>query len=368
MRIGIDARELQGRPTGVGRYLRNLIGSWLRSTSDTLVAYFNGPGPLDPILDHPRLERRPLGTTAIRGILWQERRLPVAVGRDQLDVFFAPAYVCPLSLDVPRVTTVHDMSFFPIPDDFPLGDAVRRRFLVARSLRASRHVIAVSDFTRREILGHFPEGAGRVTWVPHGADDDIPAAPDRKTARSRLEVRGPFLVSVGSILNRRRLPILLRAIGLLRNRHRQIMLDVVGENRTHPRLDLPALVSSLGLDAHVRLSGFVSDERLAERYGAADTAVYLSEYEGFGLPVAEAMARGVPVVTSDRPATGEIFGGAALLADPRDAVAVARAIDRVLTEPGRAADLVARGRALVNGLTWAKAAAATRDVLAAAAR
>jgi glycosyltransferase involved in cell wall biosynthesis len=368
VRIGIDARELQGRPTGVGRYLRNLMASWLRSNDDTLVAYFNGPAPLDPILDHARIERRPLGSVPTRGIVWQERRLPEAARRDRLDVFFAPAYSCPLSLDVPRVTTVHDMSFFAIPDDFSWADASRRRLLVARSLGASRHVVAVSDFTRREILALFPEAAGRVTAVPHGADDDIPVAIDRESARRALSIDGPYVVSVGSILNRRRLPTLLRAMGLLRRRHPGIVLEVVGENRTHPRADFTALVSSQDLEAHVRLSGFVSDARLAQRYAAADAAVYLSEYEGFGLPVAEAMARGVPVVTSDRPATGEIFAGAALLADPSDAFAVADALHRVLAEPDRAADLVARGRALVQGLTWAKAAAATRDVLAGAAR
>jgi glycosyltransferase involved in cell wall biosynthesis len=368
VRIGIDARELQGQPTGVGRYLRNLMASWLRSNDDVLIAYFNGLAPLDPILDHGRVERRPLGSVPIQGLVWQERRLPEAARRDRLDVFFAPAYSCPLSLELPRVTAIHDMSFFSMPDDFSLADAARRRLLVGQSIGASRHIITISDFTRREILGLFPGATGRVSVVPPGADDDIPAAVDRDSARRALSVEGPYLVSVGSILNRRRLPILVRAMGLLRRRHPRILLEVVGENRTQPRLDFPALVSSLDLDAHVRLSGFVSDARLAQRYAAADAAVYLSEYEGFGLPVAEAMARGVPVVTTDRPATGEVFAGTALLADPSDVFAVAEALDRVLTEPGRAADLVARGRALVRGLTWANASAATRDVLAGAAR
>jgi glycosyltransferase involved in cell wall biosynthesis len=368
VRIGIDARELQGRPTGVGRYLRNLIGTWLRSTDDSLILYFNGPAPVDPVLDHPRVERRPLGDLPARGLVWQELRLPRAARRDRLNVFFAPAYSCPLSLAVPRVTTVHDMSFFSIPDDFSVGDALRRRVLVAMSLRASRHVIAVSDFTRREVLSRFPEMAGRITSILHGGNDDPSPAPPREASLAALAVRGPFLVSVGSILNRRRLPILLQAVALLRSRHPRILLDVVGENRTHPSLDLGALVSGFGLESHVRLLGFLSEEQLALRYAAADIAVYLSEYEGFGLPVIEAMARGVPVVTSIRPATGELFAEAAMLADPSDAVAVAGAIQQVLDQPGRAADLAARGRALVARLTWAKAAAATRDVLAAAAR
>ncbi|MFI5183100.1 MAG: glycosyltransferase family 4 protein [Vicinamibacteria bacterium] len=363
MRIGIDARELQGRPTGVGRYLRNLIGAWTRTTGDSLVLYLNGPAPKDPVLDHPLVETRALGDAPTRGLLWQERRLPRAAARDQLDVFFAPAYSCPLSLGLPRVTTVHDMSFFSIPDDFTVADAFRRRLLVGMSLRVSRHVIAVSDFTRREVLSHLPDLSGRVTAILHGADGEASPAPPREAAREALAIRGPLLVSVGSILNRRRLPTLLRAVRLLTKSHPRIVLDVVGENRTHPLLDLAALVADLDLQAHVRLSGFVTEEELRARYAAADVAVYLSEYEGFGLPVIEAMARGLPVVTSARAATGELFAGAALLADPGDAGAVAEAIGQVLDDPARAAALVASGRALVSRLTWAKAAAATRDVL-----
>ena len=367
MRIGIDARELQGRTTGVGRYLRNLIGTWIRTTDDSLVLYFNGPAPLDPLLDHPLVLKRALGDSPTRGLLWQERSLPRAACGDQLDVFFAPAYACPLSLILPRVTTVHDMSFFSIPDDFTVADGFRRRLLVAMSLRASRQVIAVSDFTRREVVSHFPEVAGRVTAILHGADDEASPAPPRDSSRTALGIRGPLLVSVGSILNRRRLPILFRAVGILRKTHPQIVLDVVGENRTHPRLDLEGVVADLGVQAHVRLSGFVSEEDLAARYAAADVAVYLSEYEGFGLPVVEAMARGVPVVTSARPATGELFAEAALLTNPGDAGEVAGAIRELLDEPGCAESLRARGRALAGRLTWANTAAATRDVLANAA-
>jgi glycosyltransferase involved in cell wall biosynthesis len=112
----------------------------------------------------------------------------------------------------------------------------------------------------------------------------------------------------------------------------------------------------------------VSDEALADRYAAADAAVFLSEYEGFGLPVLEAMARGVPVVASTRPALGEIFAEAALGVDPRDEPRVEEALERVLTRPGLRADLAARGRALAAGFSWEETARRTREALHAAAR
>jgi glycosyltransferase involved in cell wall biosynthesis len=145
------------------------------------------------------------------------------------------------------------------------------------------------------------------------------------------------------------------------------VLEVVGENRTVPTLDLPRAVRALGLDAHVRLAGFVSDEALAARYAAADAAVFLSEYEGFGLPTLEAMARGVPVVVSSRPSLGEIFGAAGLPVEPRDEPAVEAALDRVLSDQGLRRDLRARGRALAAEFSWDDTARRTRQALGAAA-
>jgi glycosyltransferase involved in cell wall biosynthesis len=365
MNVGIDARELQGLPTGTGRYLRHLLRAWTRTTSDRLHVYFNGPAPADPVLEHPAVVKRPLGRA--RGLWWQERLLPPAARADRVEVFFSPAYVCPLGLRVPRVTTVHDLSFFALPRDFTLWDGFRRRALVAASVRASRAVLAVSDFTRREILARFPDAEPKVVHVPHGADEDLPPPPPRAEARARLGVSGPLLLVVGTIFNRRCLPDLLRAAARLARRWPGLAVEVVGDDRTHPPLDLPGLIRGLGLETRVRLSGFVGDAALADRYAAADVAVLLSEYEGFGLPALEAMARGVPVVTSVEPALGEIFADGAVLVDPHDVAAIAQAVDRVLSQPALREDLIRRGRTLAARYSWTEAARRTGDVLAAAA-
>jgi len=367
MRIGLDARELQGRATGVGRYLHSLLRAWPTTAGDRFFVYFNGPAPRLEVLSQAAIEPRPLGARAVRGLVFQELRLPPAARVDRLDVFFAPAYACPLALSVPKVTTVHDLSFFAIPHDFTPLDAWRRRVLARASLRASRRVLTVSDFTRREIATFLPETEGRVHVVPHGAHQGECDPAARAAARRQLDVRGPMLLSVGSVLNRRRLPELLRATARLARRHPRLLLDVVGENRTHPTLDLARLAERAGVSRRVRLSGFLNDDVLAQRYAAADVAVYLSEYEGFGLPVLEAMALGLPVVTSDRPATSEIFAEAARLVDPCDVPGIADALDELLADPGRRAECVARGRALVARHSWPEAAARTRAVLAEAA-
>jgi len=364
--VGIDARELAGRPTGTGRYLRNLIRHW-RECGDRLFCYFNGPPALDPVLDHPAVAKRPLGDGCGRGIVWQERLVPKAAREDGVEVFFSPAYSCPLSLAVPRVTAVHDFSFYAYPQDFTFADALRRRTLVRLSLRASRVVPVCSDFTRRELSRLFPDVAEKARHIPLGADEDLPPAPPRDDARARLGVTGPYVITVGAVLNRRCAPELLRAMAKLTKRRPGLVLDVVGESRTHPGLDLEALAEEAGIRPSVRFSGFVEDQALADRYAAADAAVFLSEYEGFGLPALEAAARGVPLVVSRAPSLGEVFRGAALLVEPRDEIAVATAIDRVLADESLRAGLVQAGLALAARHSWAETARLTRVALLEAA-
>jgi len=367
MRIGVDARELQGRPTGVGRYLRNLLREWSAVPEDQWTLYFNGPAVRDPVLDAAPFTPRSLCPDPVRGLHWQERLLPAAASADALDVFFAPAYACSLRLDLPRVINVHDLSFFHLPQDFPWRDGVRRRLLVGASLTVARRIVTVSDFTRRELLHLRPELAGRVAVITHGPDDDLPPAPAREQARKQLGLSGPLILTVGSILNRRHLPELLHAVGYLARHQPGLVLDVVGENRTHPRLDLDHLVRRLSLQGHVRLSGFVDEAGLAARYAAADVAVCLSEYEGFGLPALEACCRGVPLLIADRPALNEVFPSAALLVDPGDVSGIAAALQRLLADEDLRTSLRARGRALAQHFSWAAAARQTRALLAEAA-
>jgi glycosyltransferase involved in cell wall biosynthesis len=181
-------------------------------------------------------------------------------------------------------------------------------------------------------------------------------------------VRGSYVVTVGSIFNRRRLPELLRAAALLSRRRPDLTLDVAGENRTHPPLDVEALARQLDLEDRLRLSGYVSEEGLAARYAAADAAIFLSEYEGFGLGALEAMAHGTPTIVARRPSLDEVAGDGALTVEPDDVPGIADALDRVLGDRALRAELAARGRARAAQFSWSETARRTRAVLAAAAR
>ncbi len=165
MRVGIDARELGGRPTGVGRYLRSLLRRW-PAPGDELRLYFNGPAPAEPPPSPARLAVRATGRAA-RGLVWQELELPRLAALDALDVFFSPAYSCPLRLDLPRVTAVHDVSFFHHPQDFAPPEAARRRRVRRRVVvRSPNHTTPRSTSPVSETRGPVRTGPRVISGRP----------------------------------------------------------------------------------------------------------------------------------------------------------------------------------------------------------
>ena len=168
MRIGIDARELSGRATGVGRYLSGLLNEWARPGNEAgrheFVLYAEAAIGAE-------LDARRFGTRLIPGApgtWWEQVRLPRAIRQDHLDVWFGPAYTAPLSLNLPTVVTIHDVSFAAHPEWFRLREGLRRRWLTEQSAQRARAVVTVSEFSRREIVEHFGIAAGKIHVIPQG--------------------------------------------------------------------------------------------------------------------------------------------------------------------------------------------------------
>jgi len=365
LRIGIDGRELEGKATGVGRYLRSLLRRFVHQDRHQFVIYSASPVAL-PIAS-PRLETRVL--PGGQPLIWEQRTLPAALRADRIDVLLSPAYSCPLAGSVPRVTAIHDLSFFARREEFGLVHGLRRRAMARLSARVSHSILACSAFTKGEIRRHLGDAAAAKTEVVLlGPDDDLPPGPGREAARAALglDEGAPYIVTVGTVLRRRNVSTLVRAVAFLREKHPAVRLGVVGENRSHPFEDLKALAASLGCESAVQVSGFVSDELVACHYAAADVAVFLSEYEGFGLPTLEAMSRGVPTLIANRGSLNELFSNGALVVEP-DETSVADALTRVLSDSVTSADLRGKGLERAKSFSWERAAAQTLAVLERAA-
>ena len=349
----------------MGRYLRSLLRRFAGSDRHQFVIY--STSRVDLPTDSKCIDVRVLPTGP--PLLFEQWTLPRALRGDRIDVLLSPAYSCPLFAVVPRVTAIHDLSFFARPLEFGLAHGVRRRVMARWSARVSRKILVCSEFTKSEVGRHLGLAAVEKTQVILlGADDDLPKGPSREASRSALGLTSDsaYIITVGTVLRRRNVSMLVRAFARLREHAPNARLGIIGDNRSRPFEDLGALSRSLGCEREVQMSGFVSDDQIAQHYAAADVAVFLSEYEGFGLPALEALSRGIPTVIADRGSLNEMFAPGALVIEPNEA-AVAAALLRVLRDPELGADLRRRGWERAKVFSWERAARETLGVLQGAA-
>jgi glycosyltransferase involved in cell wall biosynthesis len=359
LRIAVDGRELMGRPTGVGRYLLEILRAWAEDPGmrhDVTVILPASPPPHLAALG-PRIAWRVEPTTK-PGTWWEQMRLPRVLARLDPDVLFAPGYTAPLQHVCPTVVTIHDVSFWAHPEGFRRRERLRRRWLTRTTARRAARILTVSEFSAREIAKWLRVSPDRIDVVPNGAPQTVAragAAP------------GPTVLYVGSLLNRRRIPLLLQAFRLVHDRLPDARLVLAGENRTSPPIDPLRIADSLGIGDRVEYRAYVADDDLPRLYDDARVFAFLSDYEGFGLTPFEAIAHGVPPVLLDTPVAREIYGDAARLV-PADAPAIAQALVTLLTDETAREALARAGAQRLPAFTWTRTASAAVRALEAAAR
>ena len=260
----------------------------------------------------------------------------------------------------PCIVTVHDI----IGIGYPAHVGWLREKLRSRQFEAlprARGLIFDSAHARREFLSFFDYPEERTAVVPLAADEGF-APGDQAAARAALGLPpvGPILLHVGTEIARKNVATLLDAVGRLRARYPDVLLVRIGGGRSRTRRH----IERLGIGRHVRYRAGVPDGELVRYYQAADALVFPSLYEGFGLPVLEALACGCPVVAADRTSVPEVTGDAALLVDPSDPDAIAAAVGRVLDDRALAASLRAAGPVRAASFTWRRVAAETLAVYA----
>lgn len=370
LRIVIDARELGGHPTGVGRYLQELLGAWAAAPyatgAECLLVSPNGPPAGRALPEGPGAKLRWVQVGGAGGTVWQQWTLARTATSTHADALFCPAYSSPVWCRVPVVLALHDVSFCAHPEWFSWRHGMRMRTLARLSAKRADAIVTLSRFSAGEIARHLrPPVEPHV--IPLAVDYRHPPLPDLMMASDGL-ARPARVLFVGTILQRRHLPLLLEAFARARTVVGELTLDVIGANRTHPRQDLPALAASLGVDSAVRFLEYVDDATLAAAYCASSTFAYLSSYEGFGLPPLEAMQAGLATVVLDTPVAREVYRDGAAFVPPGDVEQVAARLVTLARDDGARAALVARGRAVAASYSWDDTAAHTWEVLMTAAR
>jgi len=362
MRIGIDARELCGRPTGVGRHLAGLLGAWSSDPSTSRHTF---------VLYAPDAAPAPFGHTEMRivpgsgGTGWEQSALARAVRQDRVDVFFSPGYTSPLAWTIPTVVLVHDISFVAHPEWFRWKEGLRRRVVTRWSAHRAVTVLTVSETARREILLHFGLAPRRVRCIYPGVVSLATNA--RVREHPTAGTPEPLVLFVGSVFNRRHIPDLIRAFKPIARSHSAARLEIVGDNRTYPHEDLAAIVANERLQTQVMIRPYACDAELSELYGRARAFALLSEYEGFGHPPLEALGSGVPSVLLDTEVAREVCGDAALYVRSGDLSAITSALNALLFDEAARATVLRAAPAVLARYSWTRAAAETLEVLEAAA-
>ncbi len=363
MRVGIDYTAAVRQGAGIGRYTRGLFGALAaldRENEYRLFVAARGAAAVVPSAPNFAMRRAPL-TDRETSFLWQRLRLPVPielfVGR--VDVFHSPDFVLPPVLQAQTVLTVHDLSFLRTPEY--AHPAVREYLVqgVPRSLRRANLVLAVSRSTERDVIDLLGVPAERVRVIYEGVDERFRPVEDEvvlSQVRQRYRLDGPYILAVGTLEPRKNYVGLIEAFARLRERRRidHELLIVGREGWLYEPIYEQA--EALGPRAGVRFLGYTADVDLPALYTLASCLAYPSFYEGFGLPVLEAMACGTPVVASSSSSLPEVAGDAALLVDPHDVDGMTDALDRALHDEALRVRLRTAGQERARRFTWDGAA------------
>lgn len=368
MRVAFDATAIPSNRAGAGIYIFSLVKALARVDRDNEYVVFVKPehgeefGTLGPNF---RLMPVSVSSTP-RRLVWEQTALPSALRRLKADVLHSPHYTMPLlpGGGFRRVVTFHDMTYMLMPELHP---RFHRRFfppMMRLSVRLADRLIAASESTRRDMARLLPASVGKTELTLLAAGPvfrPVPPAEVSDACTRHGLTPGRFLLYVGVLEPRKNVPMLLQAFARIAEQFPDVPLVIVGKKGWMYDA-IFAELTALGLAERVVFTGYVPEADLPRLYGGARAFVYPSLYEGFGLPVLEAMQCGTPVVTTEISSMPEVAGDAALLVQPGDVGGLADALTCVLSDDALAADLKRRGLARAALFSWERCARETRAV------
>ena len=361
MRFAVDAHAIGCHLTGNEVYIRNLLNEFGRLDRDSeFIAYISQPEAPSHIPE--RIATRWVSQNPYKRLGFDLGR---EVRKDSPDLLHVQ-YTAPLACRVPLVVSVHDVSYLECPQYFTRFRAAQLKLTVKRTLQRAARVLTPSEFSRQAILRHYPMPEDRVVSIPNAVSTrfrPVEREAGQAWVQKKFGIRGPFVLTIGDLQPRKNHLGLLRAFEEAMRAHPQLphRLVFVGKETWYsPEIHRAVKASSVADRVH--FSGFVDDEDIVYFYGACDLFVFPSFYEGFGLPILEAMACGRAVACSNTTAMPEVANAAGILFDPNSTAEMTRAISDVLLDSDLRQRLERLGAHRAAGFTWEKAARLTLDV------
>ena len=362
MDFGLDGVPLNQALTGVGHYTLELVQALARIAPEDR---FELLSPL-PSLHRPALPSNLHVTQARVNSLsrrfWWQVGLPRYIRRSRFSVFHGTNYSVPLWKTCPTVVTIHDLSLLLWPQTHAQHLARRARWRLPLMARRADAIIVPSQSIKTEVCEHLGIDDLKITVIPEAPRASFSPVAETVAVRRRLNIGDDFILFVGTIEPRKNLLMLIRAFEeILRNRACQTQLVLAGDEGWLTG-ELHGFLKNADFSERVRLVGYLADGDLRALYSSCRVFVYPSLYEGFGLPLLEAMACGAPVITSNIPSIRETVGDVALLVSPTDVDELARSIIRLLENRAEREQRSALGKQHASKFSWEKAAAATLDI------
>ncbi|MCP4900840.1 MAG: glycosyltransferase [bacterium] len=362
MKVGVTAGELGGEATGVGTYLEGLFSAVAEMDLDwTWHLHFRAQCPQIPILEDPRFIGVS-GSGRFGGVMWEQLELPIQLAQHSADVLFAPAYSLPYWSTTPGVVTIHDLSFECLPHEFQWRERWRRRLLARRASRTARRVIVVSSLIGDQLHHSYGVDRSRIRVVPQGVDrvsweQAAGSADERELAA--LGIDRPYLLFVGSLLERRCVRLMLETLVDLRRDRPELKLVFAGANRLRQPQKLQRWIGELGLSGSVVKIGYAPQDSLAALYRFADLSLYLSHYEGFGIPPMESLACGTPAVVGPGLGLDQLWPDYPYRAVNLCIEEVAEVARRALVDTEERGRVLADAWEILGQATWTKVAQRT---------
>lgn len=377
MRVGINARYLQNARSGIARYIYSLLANLKEVDQSNEYMLFLGSNKLisDDIKKlgfYTDISKIPTANQILK-MAWQHFYIPLRIKSLKIDVFHEPTFIMPFFKKCPTVTTVHDLAYKFLPECYTLRNRLYLGQLMRRSIKLSDRIIVISEHAKKDVLMNFRVKEEKVKVIYLAVDGSFHSIKDKRQERlaqvkAKYGIAKYFILTVSLISPRKNLVNLIKAFSeLKKNRGIAHQLVVVGKKGwLYEDVFREAARSEYWQD--IIFCNFVSHDDLVLLYNAAEVFVYPSLYEGFGLPLLEAMACECPVVSSNRSSLFEVASDAAILVDPYDFSEFSGAIWKVITDASLKESLIEKGKMRVKFFSWKRTAAETARIYNSLAR
>ena len=368
MKIAIDARSLEGAKTGVDRYLSNLLRYWKNNNEHKFTLYFKDTLPDDDLLKSDnftkKLLKNPFGFSS--NFFFQHSLLPYHLKKDNADFFFSPFYLKPFYCPVKSSVVLHDISYEAHPEWFDRKNRFILKTLSKFSAKNADAIFTVSDYSKSEIIKYYKLDPDKIT-VMHLAPDESFAKIDDlekvKAVKKKYGINNKFILCIGSMFNRRHIPEIIKAfekVGV--QNFEPLQLLIIGKNHTHPFIDINGKIKTANENFSRKAIAhfdFVDEDELLALYSSCEINIYLSDYEGFGLPVIEAQFFGKPVITSHNSSLMEVGSNSVEFVKNNTTEEIYKSLRKIISDENYKKDLIKHGGENIKRFSWERCAKET---------